>query len=139
MNIKCCKKIQKPRLKFSANMSDFIGLSTLLLIMFCMVGFLVYGVGEAALEGLTGGSTAEEFQSCYENDTGRRRISGCIVTSSLFLSLMFISAIIYLLPKALNACGYLINYRLTIKTECSICKKQKVICDLPNISTEPKN
>jgi hypothetical protein len=137
MKIKCCNKFRKPKIEFSANMSDFIGLSVFLCIMLTMVGFLVYGVGEAVLEGVSSGSSAKDIHSCYENSTGRRRLGGCVVTSGIFLSIVFLSAVIYILPKFLNACGYLINYRLSVKSYCPVCNSQEVICDLPKIPTDP--
>ena len=136
MKIKCCDQFRRPKVKFSANMSDLIGLSVFLCMMLGLIGFVVYGVGEILLENLSDGIVAEEFQSCYENSSGRRRLSGCVIQSSLVLSLLFFVAVWFVLPRFLNACGYLINYKLRIESRCYVCERSEVICDLPNIQND---
>ncbi|WP_345548038.1 hypothetical protein [Microbulbifer aestuariivivens] len=106
---KCCNRFLIPNIKYKASIIDSIGL-TILLSFFLGIAFLVAWLGAASLV-----SSVEDGSISERGVLRRRTIPGGVIV------LVFLY---YLLPKFINACSYLISYKLKISSICKSCGEQ---------------
>ncbi len=113
---KCCNKYLIPNIKYKASVIDTIGL-TALLSFFLGIAVLIAWVGAVSLvSSVADGSITERGMF------GQRTIPGGLI---IFVFLY------YFLPKFINACSFLVNYKLTIRATCRSCGKQHKLADFP--------
>lgn len=111
MKLKCCDKLLIPKVSFKASIIDIIGL-TILLSFFLTIAFgIAYAGSSMFIEEILDGE-----RSYHRDGAGG----------------IFVLFILYkLLPKFINACGFLVNYKLAVKTKCKTCSNTNVIVSLP--------
>lgn len=113
---KCCNKYLIPKIKYRASIIDSSGL-TILFSFFLCIAFLVAWLGAASLV-----SSVEDGSIAERGILGQRTIpAGLIVFAFLY----------YFLPKFINACSYLVNYKLKISSVCKYCGKQHELANYP--------
>ena len=95
---------------------DSIGLS-ILLSFFLGIAFLIAWAGAASLV-----SSVEDGSIAERGILGQRTIPGGLI-AFVFLY--------YLLPKFINACTYLVDYKLNINSVCRSCGQEHQLANYP--------
>jgi len=113
---KCCNKYLVPKIKYRASIIDSIGL-TILLSFFLGIAFLIAWLGAASLV-----SSVEDGSISERGILGQRTIPGGLIVFAFLY---------YFLPKFINACSYLVNYKLNISSVCASCGKQHELASYP--------
>jgi hypothetical protein len=113
---KCCNKLLVPKIRYKASIIDSIGLTILLGFFLSIASLIAFGLAAALVSDVEDGT--------FGDRTWFGRNGGGILL--LFFGLY------KLLPKVINACSYLVNYKLTVKSICKICCKEHSLIDLPN-------
>ena len=120
MKIKCCKKWLIPQIYFKANIADVIGL-TILLTFFLFIAVAIAYVASGIFVG-----------QVEDGSFGDRHWYGRTGTGTMLL----FYGLYKLLPKFINACSYLVNYKLSVRSICNNCDKQYLNVNLPT-NNEP--
>lgn len=113
---KCCNRILIPKISYRASLIDSIGLVILLSFFLAIVSLIAFGAASWLVYDIQSGKIGER------DVFGIREGGGGIL-------LLF--GIYKLLPKAINAFSFLVNYKLKITGTCKHCGLEHVIANYP--------
>lgn len=112
---KCCDKLLIPRIRYRASIIDSLGL-VVLLGFFLSIAFVIAWLASASI-----------FSMMSDGSLGERRgfgRKGTVALAVLLFLYMF-------LPKLINACSYLVDYKLKIFAKCKVCGAETIVADYP--------
>lgn len=112
---KCCNKLLPPKITYKASVLDSIGLAIFLSFFLSIAGLIAWGL------------SAWLVSMAIDGTLGERNWYGRTGTGTILL----IYGLYKFLPKFINACSYLVNYRLRITSQCSSCKKEYTLAEYP--------
>lgn len=116
MNMKCCNKWLVPKIDFNASIVDIVGLTILLSFFLSIAVLIAYAASGILVGQIEDGTFGDRY---YFGRTGAG-------------SLLLFYGLYKLLPKFINACSYLVNYKLKINSVCNICNKQHLNINMPS-------
>lgn len=112
---KCCNKTLIPKIRYRASIMDSIGLTILLSFFLSIATLIALGLSSLLVFQVTDGSFGE--RQWY----GR---TGTGIAALLF-------GLYWFLPKFINACSYLVNYKLKVVSTCKHCNTEHLLADYP--------
>lgn len=110
---KCCDKTLIPRIYYRASIIDSVGLAILLGFFLSVLGIIAWGISAIFVKSF--------FEDPGSNELARRGTGGLVILYGLYK----------FLPKLINACSYLVNYKLTVTTRCKTCGENYILADYP--------
>jgi hypothetical protein len=113
---KCCNKYLVPKIYYRASIIDSIGLMVFLGFILLIASFFAWFISGWLV------SIAEDGDLGKRNSYGGREGSAAIV-------LLYV--IYKVLPKIINACSYLVDYKLKITSTCKVCNTECTLADYP--------
>ena len=115
---KCCNKYLVPNIYYRASIIDSIGLAIFLGFILLIASFFAWCMASWLI------SIAENGTLGKRHWYGGREGGGAII---------FLYALYKILPKIINACGYLVDYKLKITSTCKVCQSKRTLADYPKI------
>lgn len=111
----CCNKWVLPKIKYNASIVDSIGLAILLSFILSFAALIAWALSYWVVS--MAFATVSEKHLWY-------KLSFAIAMILLFFWYKFVS-------KLINACGFLVNYRLIISASCKVCGKELILAEYP--------